>query len=268
MNQEIKVSIIVPCYNSEKYLPETIKSILSQSFKFWECVFVNDGSIDGTENVILNAVSLDKRFRYISQNNKGVCIARNTAIGVSRGKYILCLDADDLISENFIEETVKILDKNLEVKVVASTVRFFGRKKGILTPLSYNIPTMLASNQLVVTSLFRKIDFDRVEGFNENMKDGLEDWDFWISILKNGGKVERCEQAVFFYRILKKSRNSEMAKVNMFKLRLQMWENHKELYSKYFVAPTSYSEYQSIEKSKEYRLGKLLLAPVRKILGK
>lgn len=268
MKKTTKISIIIPVFNANKYLEETINSVKYQTFINWECILINDGSIDNSESVIIENIKEDKRFRYIFQENTGVCVARNNAIIKSKGEYVLCLDADDLISENFLEETLKVLESDSNIKVATSAVQYFGRSKGALEVVSYDLNTILAANQIVVTSLFRRVDFDWVGGFNENMKEGFEDWDFWISILKSGGNVKCASSAVFYYRIVRKSRNSEMANANMAKLRFQMWQNHRDLFSLFFVSPTSYFEYQSIAQSKEYRLGKMLLAPIRKLLGK
>lgn len=265
MNNSFKVSIIIPCYNSEKYLLETIKCVLSQKFNSWECILINDGSKDQTEDVILKGISHDNRFKYIYQENTGVCVARNNAINTSFGEYILCLDADDLISENFLEETVKILESDPNIKIATSTVNYFGRSKGTLQVVSYDLAMLLASNQLVVTSLFRKSDFERIGGFNENMKEGLEDWDFWISVLKNGGNVKCANQAVFYYRLQNVSRNNQISLEKEKRLRYQMWNNHKELFSEHFVDPTKCFEYIKYANSIEYKLGCFLLKPVRKI---
>jgi glycosyltransferase involved in cell wall biosynthesis len=265
MDNKIKVSIVIPCFNSEKYLLETINCVISQTFVDWECILINDESVDNTESIILKVIGVDNRFKYIYQKNTGVCIARNNAIKAATGDYILCLDADDLISDNFLQETVKILDSNPNIKVATSIVKFFGRSKGILNVISYDISVLLASNQLVVTSLFRRTDFDRVGGFNVNMKDGFEDWDFWISILKNGGIVERSSKAFFYYRLQMSSRNNQISLEKERKLRYQLWENHKELFSLYFVDPTKYNEYIRYANSPEYKIGSMILSPLRKL---
>jgi len=259
------VSIIVPCYNDEKYIEETLDSILRQSFSSWECIIINDGSKDTTETLVLNKIKFDKRFNYIYQNNTGVCIARNNAIKKSIGQYILCLDADDLISNNFLEETVNLLDLNSSLNIATSTVNFFGRSKGVLKVVSYDLDILLAANQIVMTSLFRRVDFDKVGGFNENMKDGFEDWDFWISVLKNGGNVTCAKQAVFYYRLQNKSRNRLISFEKEKRLRYQIWNNHKELFSEYFVDPVKCFEYIKYADSMEYKIGSIILNPVRKI---
>ena len=265
MNKDSKVSIIIPCYNAAKYLTETINSVKQQTFTNWECILINDGSSDNSDIIALESIKDDKRFKYIFQENTGVCIARNNAIRATVGEYILCLDADDLISENFLEETVKLLDSNPNLSIATSWVKFFGRSSGILNVVSYDLATVLAENQLVITSLFRRTDFDKVGGFNSNMKEGFEDWDFWISILKNGGTVQCASEATFFYRLLNVSRNSGISYDKEKKLRSQMWKNHQELFSEYFVDPLACFEYKRVANSIEYKVGNILLWPIRKI---
>lgn len=263
--EQVKVSIIIPCYNQAIYLVETLVSVIEQTYINWECIIINDGSTDNSEEVILQYIKDDTRFKYINQKNSGVCIARNNAIKQSLGEYILCLDGDDLISENYLDETVKILDSKPEVKVATSIVRYFGRSKGFLKVVSYDLATLLAQNQLVITSLFRRSDFDRVGGFNINMKEGLEDWDFWISVLKKGGEVQCAKQALFYYRLQNVSRNSQITTEKEKKLRYQMWQNHKELFSEYFVEPTKCFEYIRCADSIEYKVGSIIIKPVRKL---
>jgi glycosyltransferase involved in cell wall biosynthesis len=263
MNSSL-VSIIVPCFNQAKYLNDTIKSVINQIYENWECIIINDGSTDNTDQVASELCNNDQRITLITQDNTGVCIARNNAILASHGKYILCLDADDLISPNFLIETVGFLEHNIDIKVVTSTVRFFGRRIGKLVPKSYSLEKLLAQNQLVVTSLFRRSDFNRVGGFNNSMIEGFEDWDFWIRIIKDGGQIKCAEDAIFYYRLLRSSRNSNIDIEKESRLRYKLWENHKELYSKYFVDPRHTFEYLRIFESKEFKIGKFLLKPLRK----
>ena len=160
------------------------------------------------------------------------------------------------------------MESDSNVRIASSVVNYFGRTKGTLEVVSYDMATLLAANQLVVTSLFHREDFDRIGGFNENMKEGLEDWDFWISILKRGGKIKCATNAVFYYRILKKSRNTGVNGEKTSQLRYQLWLNHKELFSQYFVNPTSCFEYLALSQSAEYKFGFLVLKPIRYLLGK
>lgn len=259
-----KVSIVIPYYNAVKYIEETIDSVSNQTYDNWECIILNDGSPDDGETIILNKVKNNPKFTYYSQENTGVCVARNNATKHAKGEYILFLDADDLISSNFLEETVKILDNDSNVSVVTSVVKLFGKRRITMKVISYDITTILADNQIVVTSLFRRADFNLVGGFNLNMKDGYEDWDFWIGILKRGGKVICAEKATFYYRYLQNSRNNSIKMDTEEKLRYQLWENHKELYSTHFVNPIKCFEYKKIANSLDYKVGYLLVNPLRR----
>ncbi|MDD2493997.1 MAG: glycosyltransferase family A protein [Tissierellia bacterium] len=248
------VSIIVPCYNQAKYLPKTIESVISQSCKSWECIIINDGSTDNTEEVANNLCKIDERLRYIYQSNKGVCATRNNAISQSKGEYILCLDGDDYISKNFIEEMVKVLDNNLNVKVVTSKVQLFGEKNKELKLPAYSIEKLIEQNLFIMTSMFRRIDFDLSPGFNENMKNGLEDWDFWISLLKKGGDVVHLNNIIFYYRIKKNSRNKNITKKEFEELYKSLYYNHEELFSSYYSNFQNYIKNVRLRNTSVYKL--------------
>ncbi len=110
------VSVIVTCYNNAQYLDEALESVIAQTFSKWECVIVNDGSTDNTEEVSRKWVIKDERFKYIYQENRGVSNARNLGISQAEGEFILPLDADDKLSSNYIESCLnEMVLKNLTV---------------------------------------------------------------------------------------------------------------------------------------------------------
>ena len=226
-----KVSIIIPCYNQAEFLPETLDSVLAQTYQDWECIIINDGSLDNTEEIARNYCSRDKRFVYIFQENQGVIAARNNAISHSLGEFILPLDGDDIIAPEYVKEAVRIIDRDSNVKIVYSKVEFFGDKIGPLNLPEYSPSMLLRKNCFTNSSMYRREDFDRIGGYNPNMKDGLEDWDFWISILEKGGKTKQLDFVGFYYRIMKshESRNKDANKKRK-ELLKQMFFNHAELY--------------------------------------
>lgn len=256
-----KVSVIIPCFNQGKYIDEAINSVLNSTYKNVEIIVVNDGSTDEFTKSILKSGLWDKTTIHTILNG-GVSNARNFAILNSHGKYILPLDADDKIDKNYIEEAVNILEIYPEIKVVCCNVMLFGAKKGKFVLPEFSLETLLARNTMVVSSLFRRSDFDNTLGYNENMRNGLEDWDFWLRLLKTGGDVYKIDKTLFYYRIKKKSRNY-LDSSEIKKLRYQIFLNHRELYSQYFFDPTVSEEYGLILGSIEYRLGLLLMMPFR-----
>lgn len=99
----MKISIIVPVYNVEKYLAECIDSILSQTLTDWELILVNDGSPDNCEKICLDYVKRDSRIKYVYQNNGGVSSARNKGISLASGEFLFFMDSDDTVCPTFLE---------------------------------------------------------------------------------------------------------------------------------------------------------------------
>lgn len=263
------VSVITPCFNDGNYLLKCIESVYNSDYKNIEHIIIDDGSTDKYTCKYLDTIN-NNNIRLIRTKNQGVCIARQIAIMESFGKYILPLDADDIISDKFISLCVNELEKDDYVCLVVTNYRLFGRYNKVVNLEPYSLEKLLGHNLFINCSMYRRIDFDKVGGYNENMKEGLEDWDFWINLLKNGGKVKYIDGIQFFYRIKKKyySRNAMISSDKFKFLRKQIWENHREIFATLFLNPLETFEYLEIVNSKEYILGKILLNPVRKLLGK
>lgn len=103
----MKFSILIPAYNAEKYIVDCINSIKRQTFKDWECIIIDDGSVDNTYNIVLDNVLDDKRFIIKKQLNQGVAKTRNELLKIAKGEYIVWVDADDLIKENMLCDIAK-----------------------------------------------------------------------------------------------------------------------------------------------------------------
>ena len=101
--KEYGISVIMPCYNTEQYVEETLKSVLNQSFKDYEIICLNDGSTDGTLEILNRYQKLYSNIRVISSEHYGVAYQRNTGVQCARGKYIYYVDSDDLLKENCLE---------------------------------------------------------------------------------------------------------------------------------------------------------------------
>ena len=106
-----KFSVIVPIYNTEKYLPECIESIINQSYQNLEIILVNDGSPGNADEICRKYAQIDNRIKYIKQENQGVAIARNNGIAASSGDYIFCADSDDTLESRFIAKVNDVFEK-------------------------------------------------------------------------------------------------------------------------------------------------------------
>ncbi len=107
---EISVSIIVPIYNSEKYLEECLLSIVNQKYRNFECIMIDDGSVDGSAKIAKAYSQKDKRFKYFYQKNSGVSAARNYGLRESTGDYITFLDSDDYLCQDYLEQYINCIN--------------------------------------------------------------------------------------------------------------------------------------------------------------
>ncbi len=114
------VSIIIPVYNTEKYIAEAIESVLNQTFESWELLIINDGSTDDTAKIL--AIFEDERITILTQENKGVSVARNRGLALAKGEYITFLDADDALPSYALEKRVTYLERNIDVDIVHGKV--------------------------------------------------------------------------------------------------------------------------------------------------
>ena len=124
-----EISVIIPAYNGEKYLAETIESVLSQTFKDFEVIVVDDGSTDRTREI---AQSYGNELFYVFKENGGPGSARNAGIKVSKGRFIALLDHDDLWLPEKLEKQISLIKKRLNVGMVFSDACLFNSKRGYL----------------------------------------------------------------------------------------------------------------------------------------
>jgi glycosyltransferase involved in cell wall biosynthesis len=224
-----RVSVVIPCFNDGAYIDEAVDSVLAQTYQDFEIIIVNDGSTDPRTNDILSNYSRPKT-RVIQTANQGVARARNRAIEEARGEFILPLDADDKIGKEYLEEAVEVIDGDPDVGIVYCLTEFFGNKTGLWELPPYSLEGMLLDNLICNCALFRKKDWETVNGFNSTMKYCYEDWDFWLSLVELGRKVYRIPKVSFYYRITDGSRQRSATEEQMFDTRVQVFRDHEDLY--------------------------------------
>lgn len=259
------VSIIIPCYNQASFLGETLDSVLQQTYVNWECIIVDDGSPDNTKEVANIYCNKDSRFKYFYKTNGGLSSARNAGIKQSYGEYILPLDSDDKIGSEYLRLAVEILNSNDKIKIVYCKAKLFGEKSCLWELPEYSFERILGGNVIFCSALYRRVDYDKTNGYNQNMIHGFEDWDFWLSILENGGEVFCIDKIMFYYRIRKESMLRSLDANKNEYLRKTIWKNHQKLYSENFLNPIYSFEYLLISNSLEYRVGSFILKPLFKI---
>lgn len=134
------ISIIIPCYNGEQYLEQTLKSVIWQSYKNWECIVIDDGSTDRSSEIIGRYLTHDQRFRYYKKTNGGLASARNYGIDLVKGEFIQFLDADDILTDNRLERCIIHFDSNPDCIVAYSDYTLFTKHMGFFKILPGKIP--------------------------------------------------------------------------------------------------------------------------------
>src|SRR5258705_5948810 len=119
------ISVLAPCYNYGHFIGDALERVLAQTYENWECIVVDDGSIDNTKAVVTRYGEKDSRIKYVYQRNQGLAASRNLGIRLSRGTYLQFLDADDQIESRKLEFQLGVLEDNVDIDIVYGGVRFF-----------------------------------------------------------------------------------------------------------------------------------------------
>lgn len=226
-----KVSIIIPCYNQGKYVAEAINSALRQTFKDIEIVCVNDGSTDNSVEIIKSFENKYKNFIFLNnKENRGVIYSRNFAIKNCNGTYILPLDADDIIEPTYVEKAVKILDNNPNIGIVYCKAKIFGNYDKYWNLKPFNKSDILYENCIFCSAIFRKSDFIKIGGYNNNMKYGCEDYDLWLSFIEQGLEVFQINEILFSYRQYDETSRTTISLKNKKEIWNNLIKNHINLY--------------------------------------
>lgn len=230
-----KVSVIMPCYNDGKYIMEAIDSIVKQTYPDWELIIVDDGSDDEETKTIINEIQ-NPKIKVFHTEHLRPAGARNYGIQKAEGTYILPVDSDDRIHEEYMEKAVKMIESNPRIGVVYCKAELFGEKNGSWNLPDYSFKHMLLDNIVFVTALFYKSDWEKVGGFNTSMAQGMEDYDFWLSILGLEREICQIPEVLFYYRIKPVSRTTNFQDncVQVQNTYQQIYYNHKEFYQKHY----------------------------------
>lgn len=229
------VSIIMTAYKQASFIEESIRSVLSQTYKNWELVIVDDGSPDNVGEVVRPFAEKDDRIKFYHTENHGVSAARNFGVGHSCGDFILPLDADDVIKESYIEECLTMFREFPDAKVVYCQWEYFGVTTAT-PPLSYKgYKNLLLDNSIFNTAMFRRSDWSRIGGWDEKIMVGREDWEFWIRLLDEDAVVVQIQKPLFRYRIKEQSRNvTAKTREATFSTDDYVYCKHNALYRKFF----------------------------------
>lgn len=233
-----KVTIIIPCFNQARYLPNALASIFDQTHSDWECIIVNDGSKDNTEEIALEWTQKDCRFKYLMNTKKGVCSSRNAGLNIATGNFIQFLDADDVISPIKFKTQIESLSVNhMNTISICDYFTSNGMDENERIP-NFSSPNFKSHHYLKELILRwdkglsipihcflipSKLITDHEIRFDESLKNH-EDWDFWMKLFSLNPNVQFINKELANYRIYPDSvsRDYKQAKLGfLFAIRRQ-----------------------------------------------
>lgn len=204
----------MPAFNAEKYIAASIESVINQTYNYWELIVIDDGSSDGTADIVHSFISLDKRIKYFYQKNARQANARNNGILHAKGSLLAFLDADDLWLPNKLEKSLQFFDINKYDLIFTSS--FTTSDENIdITSTSYKvmniteqeylnssaIPLFLSYNRIpMLTVILKKEVVEKVGFFDENCVPA-EDYDLWLRLLIAGCNFKSINFPLSIYRV-------------------------------------------------------------------
>ncbi len=238
MSFSSRVSIVIPNYNSAQFLSETLQSAMESSYPNLEIIVVDDGSSDQSLTILEDYKSrYPELIRVFAQCNQGPSVARNYGIHHASGNYILPLDSDDKIHPDYISLAVERFEKEPDTKVVYCEAEKFGIKNVYWNLKAFSPASLALDNLIFVSGLYRKSDWKQCGGYDPRFIFGWEYWDFWINMLKNGGKVVKLPLVGFFYRTRKGSRRKSTNRAGK-QMTIQLLNRkHAEFFGRHLGGP-------------------------------
>ena len=199
------VSIITPLYNSERFVGQTIESVLAQTYPHWEMIIVNDGSKDKGPEIVQQYADKDARIRLLNQPNGGCASARNHGLREAKGRYYAFLDSDDYWDPTFLEEQIRVMEEKNTAIVTCCVRRVDEDGKEILQPQI--VPERMDYYDILkscnLPCLATVIDTSKLHDirFREELHNLRDDYALWLSLMKQTDYAYGNQQVLANYRI-------------------------------------------------------------------
>lgn len=198
-----EISIIMPCYNAVPYLPQSVASVLAQTYSDWELIAVDDGSSDGTLTWL--QAQTDPRVRIHAQSNHGVSAARNAGLNLSHGRYVAFLDADDTWAPNFLEKMVAALETRSDAVLAYCGWQNLGRPGSAGAPFippDYETPTkretlFAGCRWPIHAAVTKRAPIISAGGFDQRLQNA-EDYALWLE-LAGTTTIVRVPEVLAYY---------------------------------------------------------------------
>lgn len=247
------VSIITPLYNGERFVGETIESVLAQTYPHWEMLIIDDGSTDNSPQIAEQYAAKDTRIKVLHQANAGSATARNNGIRRAQGRYIALLDADDLWEPIFLEEQLKLLQNTLGALLVCAAHKRIDEQGNeclspfVAPPEAHYTDLLKTCSITCLTGLYDTKAFGKMY-LREELVSLRDDYVYWLDIIHKVNVVYANPKILGSYRIIRNSvsRNKHKVIIPQFKVyykceRLGFW---RSLYYTICWAWNGYKKYR------------------------
>lgn len=234
------IEAVITSYNQGTMILEAVRSVCSQTLLPERIIIVDDGSTDKESLAVLGEMKNSPDFPVPViiqfQENQGVSAARNTGIRSAHSSMVLVLDGDDRIEKEYIEKVYHLLLEQPSMVIASSWMRTFGTLDAIVRPSGGNIVPFLSHNCCPATHILRKKAFEQCGGYDESMRSGFEDWDFFLSMLETGKytRIGIVEEPLISYRTAPASSNVRSMEKRLELMRYLIGK-HNESYRKYLA---------------------------------
>lgn len=222
------VSIITPAYNAERFIGQTLDSVLNQTYPHWELLIIDDGSQDSTPDILKKYAEKDQRIVLIRQENAGSAAARNNGIRQAKGRYIVLLDADDLWEPEFLEKQLKFMAEKNVLLVYSSFKRIDENGNEILNPFicrpQVTYKQMLVTNHIqCMTGVYDTSQYGKVY-LREELKSMRDDYAYWVDIIEKTRIACGNPEVLASYRVFTSSTTGKKSK--LIKAQYQFYRKH------------------------------------------
>ena len=278
------ISVIITCFNQEKQIIKTLQSVLSQTYKEWECIIIDDGSTDNSEGAIKAFIEDDSRFKYKYQANKGVSAARNAGFKLASGNFVNFLDGDDTFLPDKLKEQIQVFKDNPEIAVCICDHQFYLEKEGVYKYFEFEKLTTKPLEQILYkwhngvafpthAALYKRSLWEDQEApFPEDYNHRCEDWVFNVLVALKDLNYYMLDKVLCNYHIgaANFTNNNKSLTTAAIKAALYLKPKLPEQYQKDFIDTTidnnlsMYLESEKInilQQSKNWRIANAISKP-------
>lgn len=231
---------VITSYNQGSMILDAVRSVCGQTLLPQRIIIVDDGSTEPDSLAVLDRIQSDPQWpvpvTVCFQQNGGVSAARNAGIRMARSALVLVLDGDDTLEPGYIEEVSKLLCDDPEMVAASSWMHTFGALDAVVCPSGGNIVPFLSHNCCPATHILRKSIYARCDGYDETMRSGFEDWDFFLTMLETvpGAHIGIVESPLINYRTAPASANVKSMNKRL-ELMRYIIEKHRQSYRDHMV---------------------------------